>query len=75
MECLLLGKLSENPDCHSGSFLEAEDKITALGTVRGSFHIIGIIEALGDLAGLQGVLDSGGACSFQGQDQPFKFLH
>lgn len=69
-----LGKLSKNPDCDSVSFLEADDKITAFGLVRCGFHTIRNIEALETSLGLQGVLDSDGAWSFQRLHQPFKFL-
>lgn len=69
-----LGKLSKNPDCASGCFLEADDKITAFGLVRCGLHTIGNIEALETSLGLQGVLDSDCPWSFQGLDQPFKFL-
>jgi len=71
--CLLLGKLAENPACHSGSFLEADDKTTSFGSIRCSFHGIESIETPEALHRLQGALDSDVACSFQGLDGSFKF--
>lgn len=74
MKRLVWGKLSENSDCHSGSFLEADYNIAALGLFRCSFNTVRSIKTLEVLVGLQGVWDSESAWSFQGLDQPLKFL-
>lgn len=74
MKHLVWGKLSENSDCHSGSFLEVDYSIAALGLFRYSFNTIRSINSLEELVGLQGVLDSNVTWSFQGLDQPLKFL-
>lgn len=60
--------------CHSGIFLEADYNIGALGLLRCPFNTLRSKKALEVLVRLQGVLDSGGAWSFQGLDQPLKFL-
>lgn len=71
---LVWGKLSENSACHSGIFLEADYNVAALRLFRCPFNTIRSKKALEVLVGLQGVLDSDGAWSFQGLDQPLKFL-
>lgn len=74
MKHLVWDKLSENSVCHSGRLLQADYSVVTFGLLGYCFNTMRRIKALEVLAGLQGVLDSDGAGSFLGLDQPLKFL-